>query len=182
MKKITRALALLAFVSAPFAAQSATVNQNTWYTFGFFGVGTPLISGDGFDQGTNPGSLAAPDGPWEFTLVNSATLIVLDLFLSFDEFAISNFGSLLGNTSASTVGGSCSSDITCALGDSSYSRGLFNLGPGSYSITGTQIAGQGGAGAFIIQPSAVPIPAAGGLLLGALGLLGVGRLRKSRKA
>ncbi len=182
MKTLRNTLATMAVAALPMAANAAPVGVDTWYTFGFSGVGTDLQSGAGFTLGINPDASAAPEGPWTFTLTSTATLFVLDLFLSIDQFEIFNFGSSLGLTSAATDGGGCSNDITCAIGNLDYSRGAFTLAAGDYSITGIQRQGIEGAGAFIIETAAVPVPAAGVLLFGALGMLGAVRLRKSRKA
>lgn len=182
MKNFRHMLAAMAVAALPMAANAAPVSVDTWYNFGFDGVGTDLRDGSGTTLGTNPDAVEAPAGPWTFTLTSAATLFVLDLFLSVDQFELFNFGSSLGLTSVATSGGACSNDITCAIGDLDYSRGAFALAAGDYSITGTQVQGISGAGAFIIETAAVPVPAAGVLLFGALGMLGAVRLRKSRKA
>lgn len=182
MNKLRNILAALVLSAAPVAAHAAPVNVDTWYTFGFGGVDSALQGGAGFIQGDNPTSAVAPDGPWTFTLTSAATLFVLDLFLSVDQFELFNSGSSLGLTSAPTSGGGCDKDITCAIGNLDYSRGSFALAAGDYSITGIQRQGVAGAGAFIVETAAVPVPAAGVLLVGALGMLGAVRRRKSRKA
>jgi hypothetical protein len=160
-------------------ANAVPVSLDTWYTFGFSGVGTPLISGVGFGLGTNPDSVAVGDAPWTITLTGPATLTVLDLFQSVDQFEIFNNLVLLGQTSVPVPGGLCGSDITCALGDLDYSRGVFLLGAGDHSITGAQLAGIPGAGVFQITPTAVPEPASLGLLGAAL--IGFGLFRRRRQ-
>jgi len=183
LNKFRHVLAAMAVAVLPMAANAAPVSVDTWYNFGFDGIGSDLRDGTGTVLGTNPDAVTAPAGPWTFTLTSAATLFVVDLFLSLDQFELFNFGTSLGLTSApNAIGGGCSSDITCAIGNLDYSRGAFALAAGTYSITGTQVAGIEGAGAFIIETAAVPVPAAGVLLFGALGMLGAVRLRKSRKA
>ena len=169
---------------APLASGAGTVNVNTLYSFGFDGIGSSIIGTDGgsFTDCTNPNCTESPIGTsFEFTLTKAGVLTVLDLFLSVDQFQIfdSTLG-LLGLTSAPIDGGACGSDFSCSLADASYSRGVFNLAAGTYSISGIQIAGIGGAGAFIVQTSAVPLPAALPLL--ALGLGGLAAIRRRRKS
>ena len=169
---------------APLASGAGTVSVNTLYSFGFDGVGNSIFgtAGGGFTDCTNPNCIQSPLGSsFEFTLTKAGVLTVLDLFLSIDQFQIfdSTLG-LLGLTSAPTAGADCNSDFTCALADARYSRGVFNLAAGTYSISGVQVAGIGGAGAFIVQTSAVPVPAALPLL--ALGLGGLAMIRRRRKS
>ena len=166
------------------AASAAPIALDTLYGFSFNGAGTAIegTATSGFINPSNPSGLASPDAPWTFTITagTTATLTVLDLFISGDEFEIFNFGVSLGTTSAAASGGSCGSNFTCALADSRYSRGIFSLAAGDYSISGTQLTGTAGAGGFIVEVAAVPIPATGALLLVALGGAGLaGRRRRS---
>lgn len=188
--KITKLTAIVACLAGflPVGASAGPIALDTWYTFGFNGTGTSLVSGAGYVQGTNPpvgNLLATADDPaWTITLINSATLTFLDLFLSSDRFEIFNNLVSIGQTSAPVSGGSCDSDISCALADAGYSRGVFNLGPGSYSFTGTQVAGTGGAGVFMVAsaqpPASVPTPSSLALFGAALAAAGMLRRRRAR--
>lgn len=179
--KIVFALLTAAMIAVPqLDAEAAPINVNTWYHFGFE-VGSDFTSGVGIVAGTNPVSIEAPDPAWTFTLATAGTLTVLDLFLSTDRFEIFDLGSSLGWTSAPTDGASCYNDITCALADNRYSRGVFNLAAGDHSITGRLVSGYGGGGAFVVEAAAVPVPASLLLLLSALGLTG-GVARVLRRA
>lgn len=181
------AVLLAALLALPLArpAQATAVALDTWYTFGFNGAGSALTSGAGYTQGTNPGALPAPDPAWTFMLPSGGgTLTVVDLFISSDRFMLFDFGSGIGSTSSFLEGGSCDSDITCALSDSRYSSGVFSLGAGAHSIAGQQTEGTGGAGAFMVSASVspeVPLPAAFGLQAGVAALLAGGALLRRRR-
>lgn len=166
-KSVICAFVVGAGVALSSVANADPINVDQWYTFGFFGPGTSLDSCPACTLGTNPNSIAIGDAPWTFTLTSPGELVVLDGFNSTDRFEIFNTGVSLGITSLNTVGGACGSDITCALNDLRYSRGIFALGPGAYSITGTQTVGTAGAGFLIVRGVAVPEP-------GVLALLVVG--------
>ncbi|MEC9434874.1 MAG: hypothetical protein VYD87_18375 [Pseudomonadota bacterium] len=176
-----------ALLALPLAgqAQATPVALDTWYTFGFSGAGSSLSSGSGYALGTNPSALAAPDPAWTFLLPSGGgTLTVVDLFISSDRFMLFDFGSGIGSTGSFVEGGSCDSDISCALADSRYSRGVFSLGAGSHSITGQQTEGAGGAAAFMVSASGgapVPLPAAFGLQAGVAALLAGGALLRRRR-
>ena len=166
--------------AAPAAAAPITVGQ--WYTFGFSGQGSAIGNGNGFSLGTNPVAVAAPDSPWTFVLASVGSITVVDGFISGDQFAISDFGSAIGTTSAPTTGSSCGSDISACLANASMSKGTFSLAAGSHSITGTLPTSVGaGAGFFIVRGSdiaAVPEPATWAMMLVGFGAMGVSMRRR----
>ena len=131
-------LAAMAVAALPMAANAAPVNVDTWYTFGFGGVDSALTAPVAGVTVINPNATAGPVSPWTFTLASTATLFVLDLFLSVDQFELFNFGNSLGLTSApDATGGGCTNNITCAIGNLDDSRGTFTLAACDYSITAT---------------------------------------------
>ena len=158
-------------------ASAGPVNADgTIYEFAFGGVGSALGDCSACDA-TVPSSTNAGDGPWTFSLAGPGVLTALDLFDSGDQFEIFDGGSSLGLTSAVVGGVNVGGDIAAALADLSFSRGLFYLAAGNHSITGTQVAGIGGAGVFWIE--AIPVPA--GLLLMLTGAAALGGLAARRK-
>jgi hypothetical protein len=178
------AFATLASLSGAVTANASAVAVDQWFEFGFGGPGSALTAGTGFVPIVNPNTIVAPDPAWTFTLTAPGTLTVQDTFLSIDQFEIDNFGVLLGDTSLNTPGSDCMADLTCAINNPAFSRGVFNLAPGTYSISGFNISpATPGAAAFIISetpvPAALPLLASG---LGAMGLLGWRRKRKNAAA
>lgn len=164
-------------------ASAGAISVGTWYDFSFGGTGSALGDGSSSVDGTNPATTDAPAAPWTFTLSSPGQLFVTDIFQSGDEFQL--FDSVLGSlgfTSDATQGSNVGSDIGDAIADLNFSRGVFLLAAGSYSITGivTNSPFGGGGGAF--QVSQVPIPAALPLLAAGLGALGYMKRRQKRKA
>lgn len=118
-------------------------------------------------------------------------LTVVDAGFAGDTFTLTNFGNVLGTTSAVPDGspvGATVNDFDAALADAAYSRGVFTLGPGSYSISGTllqSVFGDEGAtsGGLRLSVTAVPEPANAALMFaGAAGLALLARRRKAKSA
>lgn len=173
----------VAAVMAAGTASADAISTNVWYEFGFDGVGTSLTGGSGTIPLADPAATSVGNPAWTFTLTRPGTLFVTDAFESGDRFEILDFGTVIGRTSGPNVGSQCGSDLSCALADPDFSSGSFLLGAGSHSISGTLLQTIApGAGAFIVNVSAVPLPAAATMLLTALAALGGLALRGKRQA
>lgn len=118
----------------------------------------------------------------------TAHLTVVDGGFAGDRFAVSANGTLLGLTGAAvdTQDVNVGLDFDAALADSRYSRGVFQLGAGSYTLTGllAQSATDGGlplnttVGALRVEVSAVPVPPAAALMVAGLAVLGLRQRRR----
>jgi len=116
------------------------------------------------------------DETLDFTIVSTAFLLVTDAFISGDVFELFDGLTSLGQTSAvvADAGIQISSDYQGAFDSVDYSSGVFELGAGTYTISGlvTQNASgftSGGAAAALSSTNpvlaAVPLPAAGWFLI-----------------
>ena len=164
------------------AAQAATAVVNTDGSWNQFDVSRDLAANGGL------GWIDIADGSalsFQFTVASGfvGTLTVVDTGFSGDRFGVSVNGSLAQSTSAainsypSALG---QADFEQALANTDYSRGVYTLAAGSYTITGNLSAsaldGDGIAldatsGGLKVAVSAVPMPPS--LLLMVSGLLGL---------
>lgn len=186
MNKHLMAAALTAALAAP-AAHATTValpGNDTWTDFNV----DAFIAQD-FGNGwidTDDGSALA----FTFTVAPGmhGVLTVVDTGLAGDTFTLTNFGNVIGTTSAVPAGspaGATVNDDAAALADAAYSRGVFTLGPGNYSISGSllqSVFGDEGAtsGGLRLSVSAVPEPTDAALMF--VGAAALGLLARRRKA
>jgi len=189
MNKHLMAAAIAAAVIAP-AAHATTValpGDDSWAEFD-----VDAFSAQDFGNGwidTNDGSALN----FTFTVAPGmhGVLTVVDAGFAGDTFTISNFGNVIGTTSSVPAGqpvGATVLDLGDALANPAYSRGVFTLGAGSYSISGSlaqSVFGDEGAtlGGVRLAVSAVPEPTDTALLLAGLGIVGLmARRRKPANA
>jgi hypothetical protein len=184
------ALAAAALIAAPVHATSvAMTTDGSWNEFD---VDSAVAAdfGNGWIDDTDGSPLS-----FTFTIApgSHGTLTIVDAGFAGDTFAITNFGAALGSTSGvrqGTTNGTTVFDFDEALANPAYSRGVFTLQAGSYSISGSllQSVFDSGAGvdldatngAVRLDVSAVPEPSGTALLLGGLGAVALlARRRKS---
>ena len=149
------------------------------------------------DGGWSEFSFSVDGTPWsdtfDFTITETAYLKVTDGFCAGDVFRIFIDGGDVGRTTSVSVGpcsASVSDDYDAGYASADFSSGWLQLGADSYTVSGfvqTSPLSGGRAALELVSslPSGpafvVPLPAAGLLLLGAIGAGGlVGRRRKSK--
>lgn len=186
-------LPALVLAASSLAAQATSVNLAANDQWQAFGVDSFSSLSSGTEWIDNSDSNAAGFGtPLSFTFTIGAgfvgQLTVVDASMAGDTFNVFGNGQLLGATSGVPVQvyGSAPDvgyDYDAALLNSAFSRGVFTLGAGSYSVTGALAQslmiddGMGGlsplnatAGALKLSVSAVPEPSSLALVLAALGV------------
>ncbi len=187
---IAAALAASALIAAPAHASSvALAADGQWNEFD---VDNQVAAdfGTGWIDDTDGSALS-----FTFTIAagTRGTLTVVDAGFAGDTFAVTNFGAALGSTSGvahGTTDGDVVFDFDAALANPAYSRGVFTLGAGTYSISGSLLQSvfdtAAGAdldatnGALRLTTSPVPEPSGTALLLGGLAVAALAaRRRKS---
>ncbi|MGJ8611666.1 MAG: VPLPA-CTERM sorting domain-containing protein [Octadecabacter sp.] len=177
MKLMNTAFAAILAVAGTAASAAPLTLDAGWSSFDFEDVGS------------------AWSETFTFTIASNAFFAVTDAYLSGDQFQFFVDGVSAGVTSAPTSQGDQISDSwDLAYADSRWSSGELELTAGTYEISGLTTLSPFGSGSAAvqlsstslggptIQPSAVPIPAAGFLLFGALGGLAAFGRRKDKSA
>jgi hypothetical protein len=188
---LSGAIALAAAAALPAQASTVAVSGDAaWHAFAVDSLIAPPIA-----------SLAWIDdagSALDFTFTIGAGLTgvftVVDAGFAGDAFSVTNFAATLGATSAVPLATyptahDVGTDFDAALADPTFSRGVFDLGPGSYRISGrlTQSvlldgapldATVGGVRLSIAAP--VPEPSSLALLFAGLGVIGVVARRRAR--
>lgn len=171
--KCVRTLIALAIASFALSASAATLpTDGSWTEVDFDGPGSALYD------------LGSLDTSFSFNLNQNSVLRIVDAGFSGDRFSISANGSLLGLTSAPVQQDAAAEpvfDAAAAWHDSHFSKGSWNLGAGSYTITGLATLSPFSGGFGYMSVTAVPEPTSWGMLLAGLGLIGVIARRNSAR-
>ena len=175
MRKLQMALAgvaaLAALAAVPAKAEVLTATGN-WETY-YFGEATPAPSDYFQDLSGNPLDFS-------FTLTSATRLTVVDGFWDGDQFQIFNNGVSLGLTSTPTFDGQYIGDNWSeALNNPAFSSGSWELGPGTYDITGVAVQSPFGNGEGAIALGAVPEPATWAMLILGIGMIGFAARRRA---
>jgi hypothetical protein len=187
---------VLATLAAP--SHATTVNLAADGQWNVFNVNDLDAQSFGVEWIDNNDSLSPDFGTpldFAFTIASGfiGTLRVVDAGFAGDTFQVTNFGALLGSTSAVPLQDVATApdlgwDFDAALADAAFSHGEFTLGAGSYRING--LLGQSvtsfgqplnatvGALSLNIAP-AVPEPSTWAFCLGGLGLMAFVARRRS---
>lgn len=163
-----KALAVAALLGSAGGASAVTLNIDSgWDRFAFRAVGT----------------LSMP--VFTFTLAGFANLSITDGYVSGDQFKVLlnnvSFGlSSLPVNGASSVG----ANYDAAFANPNFSTWTHRLGPGTYSLTMLVMQRSGTdtrdhLGGVRLDTAAVPVPAAGLMLLSALGAAAAVRRRRA---
>ncbi len=182
--------ALAGFISAQ-AATVTVLPDGGWNVFDVSDVGSSAGDLNWYD--VNDGSALG----FSFSIGDGqvGTLTVVDAVFSGDVFSVSANGTLLGTTSAAVnsfpAGSNVGYDFDLALADINYSRGIFKLGAGIYTVTGSLLSSaldelgaplNATAGGLKLEVSAVPEPSTLAVVLAGLGLAGAYTRRRAHSA
>lgn len=188
MNHRTLTAAALLSLAAALPARATVVDVTDLGTWQIFDVADVLAADGGL------GWIDIADGStltFDFSVASgqTATLTVVDAGYAGDRFLVTSGTTVLGQTSmpGDSYPADVGLDFDAALADARYSRGVFTLGAGSYSVTGylTRSVAVGGVplnttvGALKLDVSPVPEPSALALLLAGLGAVGFVACRRA---
>lgn len=163
-------------------AQATTVSvlPGNWYDFNVDDLLAPAASPLAWIDYNNNSLLS-----FSFSIGagNFGTLTVVDAVTAGDRFTVLSNGALLGTT---TLTGTSNINVgynyAAALANPAFSRGIYTLAAGSYSITGVMLANADGInitqGGLRLDVSPIPEAASSVMLL--LGLAALGLLARRR--
>jgi len=173
IRKLLAAAALgLAGLGAAHAT-TVSVAAGQWYDFNVDDFLAPVASPLAWIDFTNSSLLS-----FQFTVEAGSvgTLTVVDAVTAGERFSVIANGSSLGTTSvAGSSGANVGYDYDAALANLAFSRGVYTLGAGAYTVTGLMLPSADGInatqGGLRLDVSPVPEASTLALLLGGLGAL-----------
>jgi hypothetical protein len=192
MRRIARLGLLALFLGISIPASAGPIQFDVFLQFSFGESGSPAAGCDPADPAGGfciPSSGTLTDildaAPWTFLApTDGATLLLIDAFLSGDQFEVLDFGTSLGLTSATLPGADCGDDPLVCLADGRLSYGIFLLGAGSHSITIIPVLSPefGGSAYIKVSEGGGPVTVAepGPLLLLSAGLIAIAAFRMVR--
>ena len=187
---------LAAFIAPAQATTVALAADGQWQTFDVSDIESKSFGVEWIDAANTLSPGYGTPLNFTFTIASGAvgTLTVVDAVFNGDRFDVTNFGAALGSTSAVPLQAYASAtnvgvDYDAAIANPSFSRGVFTLGAGSYSVSGvlTQsvfddlgpLNSTGGALKLAVT-SAVPEPATLAAMVAVLAVVaGITRRRKA---
>ena len=162
----SRLCACATLAVAAFPASAVTLDPNVWVLFDAY---SDVASTQWVDENLAPLS-------FDFTLTSPALLRVVDGGLAGDRFRVFAQGlgnAELGTTSAPSDAGNETKelDFDAAFADPRWSKGSYQLAPGSYSVTGEALAFTQGSTAATGAVMLTPVPEPSTLAFTAVGLV-----------
>lgn len=190
IRHLVQASLLGAVLATSGVAMAGPIASNTFLEFSFDNVGDKVKGCDPADPAGNfcPASSGTPTGfldapAWTFIAsAAGATLTVIDVFTSGDQFDIFDFGQLIGTTSLPPrLGVDCDDDPVVCLATQGMSFGIFSLAAGAHSLELVLTRGGQGVGYLQVADAVaqVPEPASMALVLGGLAALWGSRRRQT---
>lgn len=149
-----------------------------WYGFCFLGgVGNPA------SPGCQNEGVGISGNPFTFTLTTPGVVKVTDAFVFGDTFDVFINSTFAFSTGGGTQTGPTTANPDVAFGGGAYDRGFLALIAGNYSVDiFTKATPAGGGGAYIeVVTTDATVPEPGAFSLVALGLLGLGAIRRKQR-
>ncbi len=176
MTKFRIACWTLALSMMSVASASTIVSVDAgWYRIGWDQVNAAAGARDATDD-----LLASSGSAYSFTALSAVTLSIADFQSSSERFEVVINSVSQGLSSPFTIGGSTTTDVAgvvAALSDSRFSRSIFNLAAGAYTVDVILRSGSNlpGSGALSVTSN---VPEPGTIFLLSTGLLAVFLFRR----